>query len=250
MKEQLIKSKKRVQKHGEVFTPKKIVNLMLDQSELQENLRDLSSTFLEPSAGEGAFLTEILRRKLKIGQQISASRDEYDENALIALSSLYGIELLEDNIELLVMNMIITFSNEYTQTVMADFNAKSDDGMTRHVIDSAKTIIRANMVQGNALTRLNDRGESLLFSEWHLLPVKRGVRKVQRILYTFDAVLDQSNAKSTVQIEQPAYEAIDLFADLFKDDELKQPKAEKPLVQYVPVKLTEVYKELVETIGE
>jgi len=47
--EQLIKSKKRVQQHGEVFTPKKIVNLMLDQEELQENLRDLSSTFLEPS---------------------------------------------------------------------------------------------------------------------------------------------------------------------------------------------------------
>lgn len=250
MIEQLIKSKKRVQKHGEVFTPKKIVNLMLDQSELQENLRDLSSTFLEPSAGEGAFLTEILRRKLKIARQISASRDEYDDNALIALSSLYGIELLEDNIELLVMNMIITFSNEYTQTVMANFNVKSDDGMTRHVIDSAKTIIRANMVQGNALTRLNDRGESLLFSEWQLLPVKRGVRKVQRILYTFDAILDQGNAESTVQIEQPAYEAIDLFADLFEQDEPIQSKAETPLVQYVPVKLTEVYKQLVETVGE
>ncbi|MCT3114633.1 SAM-dependent methyltransferase [Leuconostoc lactis] len=250
MTEQLIKSKKRVQQHGEVFTPKKIVNLMLNQAELQENLRDLSSTFLEPSAGEGAFLTEILRRKLKIARQISASRDEYDENALIALSSLYGIELLEDNIELLVMNMIITFSNEYTQTVMADFTAKADDGITRHVIDSAKTIIRANMVHGNALTHLDDRGESLLFSEWQLLPIKRGVRKVQRILYTFDAVLHQGNAEATVQIEHPAYEAIDLFADLFEDDEPKQPKSEKPLVQYVPVKLTEVYKELVETIGE
>jgi len=250
MKEQLIKSKKRVQKHGEVFTPKKIVNLMLDQSELQENLRDLSSTFLEPSAGEGAFLTEILRRKLKIARQISASRDKYDENALIALSSLYGIELLEDNVELLVMNMIITFSNEYTRVAMAEFTANADDVVIRHVIDSAKTIIRANMVQGNALTRLNDRGESLLFSEWQLLPIKRGVRKVQRILYTFDTILDQGDADVTVQIEQPAYEAIDLFADLFEDDEPKQREAETPLVKYVPVKLTEVYKELVEAVGE
>lgn len=241
--EQLIKSKKRVQQHGEVFTPKKIVNLMLDQEELQENLRDLSSTFLEPSAGEGAFLTEILRRKLKISSQISRTREEYDENALIALSSLYGIELLEDNVELLVMNMIITFSNEYTQVVLADFNVKSDDVVMGHVIDSAKTIIRANMVQGNALTHLNDRGEPLVFSEWQLLPVKRGVRKVQRILYTFDAIIDQGNAEVTVQVEQPKYEEIDMFADLFVDDE-----SETPLVKYVPVKLTEVYKELVEAI--
>lgn len=241
--EQLIKSKKRVQQHGEVFTPKKIVNLMLDQEELQENLRDLSSTFLEPSAGEGAFLTEILRRKLKIARQISRTREEYDENALIALSSLYGIELLEDNVELLVMNMIITFSNEYTQVVLADFNVKSDDVVMGHVIDSVKTIIRANMVQGNALTHLNDRGEPLVFSEWQLLLVKRGVRKVQRILYTFDAIIDQGDAESTVQVEQPQYEEIDMFADLFVDEE-----PETPLVKYVPVKLTEVYKELVEAI--
>ncbi|MFR4248787.1 MAG: hypothetical protein ACLT1L_02920 [Leuconostoc lactis] len=95
MAEQIIKSKKRVQQHGEVFTPKRIVNLMLDQEELQENLRDLSSTFLEPSAGEGAFLTEILRRKLDVARQVSETREAYDENALIALASLYGIELLE-----------------------------------------------------------------------------------------------------------------------------------------------------------
>lgn len=247
--EQLIKSKKRVQQHGEVFTPKKIVNLMLDQAELQENLRDLSSTFLEPSAGEGAFLTEILHRKLKVARQVSRSREEYDENTLIALSSLYGIELLEDNVELLVMNMIIVFSNEYTQVVMTDFKAKVDDAMMRRVIDSAKTIIRANMVQGNALTRLNDRGEPLIFSEWQILPAKRGVRKVQRILYSFDAIIDQDEAEATVQANRPAYEEIDLFADLFENSDAESSKTEAPLVRYVPVKLTEVYKELIETVA-
>ena len=56
MTEKLIKSKIRVKKHGEVFTPKSIVNLMLNQPEIQEKLNSLTSTFLEPTAGEGAFL--------------------------------------------------------------------------------------------------------------------------------------------------------------------------------------------------
>ena len=38
MTEKLIKSKIRVKKHGEVFTPKSIVNLMLNQPEIQEKL--------------------------------------------------------------------------------------------------------------------------------------------------------------------------------------------------------------------
>ena len=58
----LIKSKERVQKHGEVFTPDWMVKKMLSYPEIQEKLQDMHATFLEPSAGEGAFLTEILRQ--------------------------------------------------------------------------------------------------------------------------------------------------------------------------------------------
>ena len=65
MSEQIIKSKKGVQKHGEVFTPKKTVNQMLDIPEIKEACESLT-TFLEPSAGEGAFLVEILKRKLNM----------------------------------------------------------------------------------------------------------------------------------------------------------------------------------------
>ena len=62
--EVIIKSKKRVQKHGEVFTPQRIVKMMLDQPGIKEACESLTATFLEPSAGEGAFLVEILTRKL------------------------------------------------------------------------------------------------------------------------------------------------------------------------------------------
>lgn len=238
MSEHLIKSNDRVKQHGEVFTPKRIVNEMLDQPEIQENLNSLTSTFLEPAAGEGAFLTEILRRKLKVARKSSATMKEFDENALLALTSLYGIELLEDNMEMLVMNMLGQFHNEYV-AVATQWQAKAN----KHVLESAKVIIQANMVQGDALTHLNNLGQPIIFSEWQLLPVKRGIRKVQRTEYTFDAIIEGNAAHdSTV----PQYtEEFDLFADGF-ENELKT--AQPNLVRYVPVKVTEVYKQLVEEI--
>ena len=47
MKEETIKSKLRVQKHGEVFTPKRIVNKMLDIPEVKDACENLTATFLD-----------------------------------------------------------------------------------------------------------------------------------------------------------------------------------------------------------
>ena len=64
MSEKIIKSADRVKNIGEVFTPQKTVDFMLDQPEIKAKVNSLTATFLEPSAGEGAFLVEILKRKL------------------------------------------------------------------------------------------------------------------------------------------------------------------------------------------
>ena len=61
---ELIKSKERVQNHGEVFTPKWMVQKMLAEPAIQEKIKDIHATFLEPSAGEGAFLVEIIHQRL------------------------------------------------------------------------------------------------------------------------------------------------------------------------------------------
>ena len=90
-KERLIKSSDRVKSLGEVFTPKNIVKQMLDQPEVMEKVNDLTATILEPSAGEGAFLVEVLRRKMKVALSQSKSADEFDDKSLVALSTLYGI---------------------------------------------------------------------------------------------------------------------------------------------------------------
>ena len=88
MNEKIIKSTVRVKDLGEVFTPKKTVNLMLDQPEIQAKIQELTSTFLEPAAGEGAFLVELLKRKIKIAKKESKTAKEFGENCLIALSTL------------------------------------------------------------------------------------------------------------------------------------------------------------------
>src|SRR5699024_2517845 len=94
-KEQIIKSKIRVQKHGEVFTTKKIVNQMLDLDEVNKACNELESTFLEPAAGEGAFLKEIITRKLQmIEEKYKDTLVMYENYSLLALSTIYGIELL------------------------------------------------------------------------------------------------------------------------------------------------------------
>ena len=93
MEENIIKSKDRVQKHGEVFTPSWMVQKMLDTPGIREKTEDIYATFLEPSAGDGNFLEAILERKL------SAVTRNYDKKnwktkSLFALSSIYGIEYL------------------------------------------------------------------------------------------------------------------------------------------------------------
>ena len=112
--EKIIKSKARVQKHGEVFTPRKIVNQMLDVPEIKEACENLTATFLEPAAGEGAFLIEILKRKLiMVSERYNDDLTQYENYSLLALSTLYGIELLEDNAQICVMNMYETYYDYY-----------------------------------------------------------------------------------------------------------------------------------------
>ena len=80
----IIKSDKRVKKHGEVFTPLSVVNFMLNQPEIQEKINNLSATFLEPAAGEGAFLIELLKRKMNVAQKESKDIKNYNYNTLLA----------------------------------------------------------------------------------------------------------------------------------------------------------------------
>ena len=228
--ERLIKSSQRVKDHGEVFTPHRVVTLMLDQPEIKRALNSLTATFLEPAAGEGAFLTEILSRKLVLASQLSDSIEAFEQKALIALTSLYGIELLVDNTELLVMPMYRVFYQEYLRQI-----SKYHASENKKVVKSALTILKANLVQGDALTGKNKNGDDIVFSEWTLLPVKRGVQKVQRTEDTLEAIrTDGPSLDGQPQVH--GSEELTLF-DLEEDPEKITPH------KFEPVPLLEIFRE-------
>ncbi len=96
MKERQVKSKKRVADFGEVFTAKREVDAMLDM--LGEVPYRLSATFLDPACGDGNFLIEILSRKLKTAfDDPESDARTLERNSLIALSSVYGVDIQHDN---------------------------------------------------------------------------------------------------------------------------------------------------------
>jgi len=78
----------RVKSTGEVFTPTPLVQEMLDQVS-QDQFTDTTKTFLDPSCGDGQFLGEVLIRKMENGSTFEQ-----------ALSTIYGVDLMEDNVEL------------------------------------------------------------------------------------------------------------------------------------------------------
>ena len=97
--QKLIKSRKRVRDHGEVFTPDWLVRDMCDLVAAQ--CADVGARFLEPACGDGNFLVEILRRKLDAARALVGSRESnlFRREAFRALTSLYGVDILVDNVK-------------------------------------------------------------------------------------------------------------------------------------------------------
>lgn len=82
--EKLVKSKQRSDNFGEVFTPISKVELML----LKLENKDYSQKFLDPSCGNGNFLLEVIKEKIKLGYSYKES-----------ISTVYGIDIMNDNIQ-------------------------------------------------------------------------------------------------------------------------------------------------------
>lgn len=254
MIERLIKSVDRVKDLGEVFTPKRVVSFMLRQKEISCKVNDLTATFLEPAAGEGVFLVEILRRKLLAAKRKSANAEEFAENCLIGLSSLYGIELMQDNEDMLVLNMLDRFEKSYSSGL-----AKWGGAFNHRVIDSAKVIINANMVQGNTLTRMSGDGRPIVFSEWKILEnterhadKKDGSeaffspRRVLRVEHTFDSIVKEATAGENSASDDLPDMRFGMSA-LIMDSELRSEDQRQTIGslihQFTPCRILDIYKQ-------
>lgn len=149
----LIKSKKRVADHGEVFTPSWLVEKMLDL--VKGETERIDSRFLEPACGSGNFLVPILQRKLAaVEARYGRSDFEKRHYALLALSSLYGIELLADNIAECRVHMLDVFA--------AYLGIDEDDELYR----AAGHVLSLNLIHGDAMKMVAADGQPIRVTEW------------------------------------------------------------------------------------
>jgi hypothetical protein len=207
----LIKSKKRVADHGEVFTPEWLAESMLDL--VKDETQRLDSRFLEPACGSGNFLTKILKRKLTEVERRYGSVDfDRKQYALLSVMCIYGVELLKDNVEECQANVL---------DVLAEYlNIGKEDELYR----STEYVLLQNIVHGDALTMKDNRGNPITFAEWGYL----GKGKFQRRDFRFDVLTGSS-----------AFSASDsLFADLGKHEIFQ------PIKTYPPMTINKIASQL------
>ena len=184
-----VKSRERVRERGEVFTAEREVKAMCDL--VKNETERIDSTFLEPACGDGNFLIEILRRKLAVVRKMySRSADDLSFYSVRALMSLYGVDILKDNVEACRERLF----DEWT-IFLATKNAKSAKGESRlrlaremgalvatNLVRVARFVLEKNILLGNTLSMKlvdgegNDTDEPVVFTEW-TFPMGRKVKR-------------------------------------------------------------------------
>ena len=153
--EKQIVSKQRVTNHGEVYTGKREVSAMLDL--VKQETERIESRFLEPACGTGNFLSEILERKLRVVEsRYGKSQLEYERNAVLAVSSIYGIDLLEDNVIKCRQRLFDIFDRAYSSLFPDECR------------NTVRYILGRNIIWGDAITlkTVGDNPQPIIFSEW------------------------------------------------------------------------------------
>ncbi|TLS35404.1 hypothetical protein [Pseudalkalibacillus caeni] len=229
MKNNQIKSKNRVLKHGEVLTPTWVANNMLDL--IPADGMKISSRYLENSCGEGAFLIEVLKRKLKmVFENYSETRDR-EFYTIVSIANIYGLELLKDNVE--------TTKECLREIVMEYFIYQYQENVTTQFYKVIDHILDFNIINMNALTSqipLSNNNELLLdecgnilysdelsrISEWQIEYNTRAIKRVE--YYYRDIVKEQEDLfyyekmlKTTEPLQLSLFDS-DVDSDLFDID--------------------------------
>jgi SAM-dependent methyltransferase len=196
-----------------VFTNQREVKAMLDL--VKQETERIESRFLEPACGTGNFLAEILERKLEVVQmRYSRVQLEYERNAVLAISSIYGVDILEDNVQECRDRLFNIFNQKYTEL----FEDLANDDCR----EAVRYILSRNIIHGDALTlkTVGDRPEPIIFSEWS--PVNGSM--IKRRDFSFKELLHHES-----MMELP------LFADTGEDVFIPTPIEDFPVVHFLRV---------------
>jgi hypothetical protein len=214
MEKNQIKSRDRVADFGEVYTNQKevvsMINLVSNEAER------LDSRFLEPACGSGNFLVEVLKRKLsKIETKHSKSQFDFERNSFLAISTIYGIDILEDNAEECRQNLLSIFKEKYLSLF---YETHSRDFILNIVF-----LLKKNIIHGDALTLLRSDGTNLpiVFSEWSFIDQT----KIKRRDFTLSELF--ANAP---------FEGNTLFSEKHEEIFIPLPFKDFPIVNYMEVR--------------
>lgn len=187
--EKQIKSRQRVAEHGEVYTAEREVKAMCDL--VSDECSRIDSRFLEPACGDGNFLAEILSRKLAaVKKKYKKSVIDYEKNALLAVSSIYGVDILADNVAACRERLFKMWRKEYKSVVKTAYSEDTEK--------SIRFILSKNIVCGNALTLMCvdengiDTDTPIIFSEWAFI---MGAN-MQRQDFTFSELLNRDDEQT------------------------------------------------------
>ena len=140
----------------------------------------IDSRFLEPACGSGNFLVPVLLRKLAtVDARYGNSDFEKRHHALVALMSIYGIELLADN---------VAECRGLLLEVFADYLGLAGEG---EWYAAAGRVLALNIVHGDALS-MQTRGatpQPIAFAEWSYL----GKGRYHRRDFRFDSMTQMSS---------------------------------------------------------
>ena len=216
-----VRSRRRVVDHGEVFTAEREVNAMLDL--VGAETERIESRFLEPACGNGNFIAEVLRRKLAVvAARYRRSPDEYQRYAFLAVSSIYGVDILADNVG--------ECRERLFRIVEKDARSNIKGSIEPAFLDAVRYVLEKNILCGDALTLRDASGEPIAFAEWSML----GGDLVKRRDFLLSELLEGNVEKN---------EQASLFGEanaLWEFDEEIQAYIPAPIREYPPIDYREV----------
>lgn len=181
------KSKQRVADHGEVFTADREVKAMCDL--VKQETERIESRFLEPACGNGNFLAEVLSRKLAVVKsRYGKSPADYEKYSVLAITSIYGVELLQDNAAECRERLFALWDEAYTAN-----NRQAADEQCREAV---RFILEKNILCGDALTLRQADGSPIIFAEWSFVTGNQ----IKRRDFALDELLNGHSEQMTLDM--------------------------------------------------
>lgn len=237
MKQQ-VKSKQRVADHGEVFTAEREVKAMCDL--VSDECNRIDSRFLEPACGDGNFLAEILSRKLSVVRaKYKKSTYDYERNSILALTSIYGVDILTDNTIICRSRLFEIWNKEYTNVCKKEAN---DD-----VRSAAKFILEKNIVRGNALSMMcvdeeqKDTDFPIIFTEWSF-PLNDF--RIKRREFRLDVLLKENKEEENYDGQFSLFGDDAMGYENWMIDPITHEMIPKPINEYPLIHYREVFKDV------